>query len=80
MPQSPISMFESIVTQMDVADINEILSNWNESELTDDGSEIVTYTDSRSDGPKTGGADKIERSEFINWLLSNAPFDTNVYG
>lgn len=80
MAQSPSPMFESIVTQMDVADINEILSNWNESELSDDGSEILVYTDSRSDGPRTGGADKVDASEFINWLLSDAPFDTNIYG
>ena len=80
MPNSASSMFEYVVTQMEVADINEILFNWNESELSDDGSEILVYTDSRSDGPRTGGADKVDASEFINWLLSNAPFDTNVYG
>ena len=60
-------------------DINEILANWNESELSDDDT-IVTYTDSRSRGPRTGGADIVDKSEFITWLLSDAPFDTKVYG
>jgi hypothetical protein len=27
-----------------------------------------------------GGADIVDKSEFIAWLLSDAPVDTKVYG
>lgn len=73
-------MFESIVSQMEREDINEILYNWNESELNQDGSAILIYVDSRGYGPRTGGADKVDKSEFMEWLTSDGPFDTKVYG
>jgi hypothetical protein len=65
---------------MDREDVNKILSNWNESELNEDGSEILIYVDSRGCGPRTGGADKVDKSEFIEWLKSEAPFDITIYG
>jgi hypothetical protein len=72
--------FDLLISKMDRKDINDILSNWNESELNEDGSEILIYVDSRAYGPRTGGADKVDKSECIEWLLSNSPFDTTVYG
>jgi hypothetical protein len=74
------SAFARLVQSLSEDDLNEILFNWNESELNEDGTEIFIYVDSRSDGPQTGGADKVDKSEFIEWLLSEAPFDTKVYG
>ena len=73
-------IFQKLIDQIDTEDINEILFNWNESELNADGTEILIYVDSRSDGPRTGGADKVDKKEFIDWLVSDAPFDPSVYG
>jgi hypothetical protein len=80
MSNNATAIFDSLLSKMDREDINEILSNWNESELNEDGTEILIYVDSRSDGPRTGGADKVEKAEFIDWLLSKGPFNTSVYG
>jgi len=74
------SSFERLLHNLGEDDLNEILFNWNESGLNEDGTEIFIYVDSRAYGPQTGGADKVDKSEFIEWLLSNAPFDTTVYG
>lgn len=72
--------FLLLISRMDNDEINEILFNWNESELNEDGTEILIYVDSRADGPRTGGADVVDKKEFIDWLLSDAPFDTEIYG
>ena len=77
---NPESLFESLVSQMERDDLNEILYNWNESELNQDGSQIIIFVDSRGYGPRTGGANEVNKTEFIDWLLSNSPFDTTVYG
>ncbi len=74
------STFTSLLQMLGKDDLNEILFNWNESELNEDCSEIVVFVDSRAYGPRTGGANKVEKSEFIEWLLSDAPFDPKVYG
>ena len=72
--------FNNLVSQFDFENINEILYNWNESEISEDGTEILIYVDSRSNGPRTGGADRVDKKEFIDWLLSDAPFDEEVFG
>lgn len=74
------STFLALITKMRIEDVNEILYNWNESELNDANTEILIYVDSRANGPRTGGADIVDKTEFINWLLSDAPFDTEIYG
>ena len=71
--------FNNLMTNMDRDDFNEILFNWNESELNEDSAEILIYVDSRADGPRTGGADKVDKKEFIDWLKSDGPFDPEVY-
>jgi hypothetical protein len=73
------SIFARLLQSLGEDDLNEILFNWNESELNEDGTEIFIYVDSRAYGPQTGGADKVDKS-FIEWLLSDAPFDMSVYG
>ncbi len=74
------TMFNALISKMDKDDINEILFNWNESELNDDGTEIRIFVNTRERGPKTGGASRVKKTEFFNWLLSDAPFDVKVYG
>ena len=74
------SSFEKLLHNLGEDELNEILFNWNESGLNEDHTEILIYVDSRAYGPETGGADKVDKSEFIEWLLSDAPFDTNAYG
>jgi hypothetical protein len=80
MPNDPEVMFIALIDNMSRDDINDILLSWNESQLNDDDTEIIVYTDSRSNGPHTGGADIVDKAEFFAWLLSDAPFDTKVYG
>ncbi len=75
-----VFQFNKICEVLGFENVNEILFNWNESELSEDGSEILIYVDSRSYGPKTGGSDKVEKKEFIDWLKSDGPFDPEVYG
>jgi hypothetical protein len=72
--------FNNLITNLDRDDFNEILFNWNESELNEDGSEILIYADSRSLGPRTGGANIVDKKEFINWLMSEEPFNSDIYG
>jgi hypothetical protein len=79
MPNDTDAQFAALLENISRDDINEILSNWNDSELSEDDT-IVTYTDSRANGPRTGGADIVDKTEFFDWLLSDAPFDTKFYG
>ena len=50
-------LFHVLVDKFGKDDLNAILDNWNESELNEDGTEILIYVDSRAYGPRTGGAD-----------------------
>ncbi len=79
-PKQAGKMFDILVARMGRDDLNEILFNWNESELNEDATEIRMYVNSRAYGPGTGGASRVKKIEFINWLLSEGPFDPNVYG
>jgi hypothetical protein len=72
--------FHQLLNLLGIDQINEILFNWNESELNEDGTEILIFVDSRSNGPRSGGADFVEKREFIEWLLSDAPYNEEVYG
>jgi hypothetical protein len=74
------SAFHKLVQNLNKDDISQLLLTWNESELDEAENEIVIYVDSRAYGPRTGGANKVDKSELINWLNSEAPFDTKTYG
>jgi hypothetical protein len=73
-------MFRSLVSQIDRGDIDGILFNWNDSELNEDKTEIRMFPNSRAMGHGTGGVSRVKKSEFFDWLFSEAPFNTKVYG
>lgn len=74
--------FNAIVTGIGRDDLSEILFNWNESQLNEDGSKIIGYPgrDGRFSRGKEGGKVNISKREFLDWLHSDKPFDENVYG
>lgn len=74
--------FNAIAKGLGRGDIGEILFNWNESQLNEDGDKIINYPgrDGRYSRGKEGGKVIIGKREFLAWLLSDAPFDEKVYG
>lgn len=74
--------FDSIVDRIGRGDLGEILLNWNESELNEDGDKIIKYPgrDGRFSYGKDGGKIYVSKREFLVWLLSDGPFDEGVYG
>jgi len=74
--------FNAILKVLSRDDLGEILFNWNESELNEDGDKIINYPgrDGRRSHGKEGGKVVIGKREFLSWLLSEAPFDEQVYG
>lgn len=74
--------FNTIAKGLGRDDFGEILFNWNESQLNEDGDKIINYPgrDGRYSRGKEGGKVTIGKREFLTWLLSEAPFDEQVYG
>lgn len=74
--------FKAIVEQVGRGDVTEILLNWDDSELSEDGSKIFRYIgrDRQYSHGAMGGKVTVSKKEFIEWLVSEAPFDENVYG
>ncbi len=74
--------FNAIAQGIGRDDIGEILFNWNESQLNFDGDRIIGYPgkDGRFTRGKEGGKVNISKRAFLDWLLSDNPFDKNVYG
>lgn len=74
--------FDAIAKSLGCGDLGEILFNWNESQLNEDGDKIINYPgrDGRRSHGKEGGKVIIGKREFLTWLLSDAPFDKKVYG
>jgi hypothetical protein len=74
--------FNAIVKGIGINDLGEILFNWNESQLNEDGDKIIGYPgrDGVYSKGKEGGKVNISKREFLQWLLSDNPFDEKVYG
>ena len=74
--------FNAIIDGIGRGDVGEILLNWNDSRLNEDGDKIINYPgrDGRYSRGKEGGKVIIGKREFLTWLLSDAPFDEKVYG
>lgn len=74
--------FNAITKGLGRDDVGEILFNWNESQLNEDGNKIINYPgrDGRYSHGKEGGKVIIGKREFLTWLLSDAPYDEKVYG
>jgi len=74
--------FKAILEQLDRDDLINILLNWDDCELSDDGKNIIQYLgrDREYSHGKHGGKAKVSKTVFLNWLLSDAPFDETIYG
>lgn len=74
--------FNAIVKGIGRDDLGEILLNWNDSELNEDGDKIIGYPgrDRHYSHGKEGGKVTISKREFLDWLRSEKPFDEKVYG
>ena len=66
----------------DAMDIDGILLNWNDSRLNENRDEIFCFPgrDRQHSYGKVGGKTRVSKRQFIDWILSDAPFDTNIYG
>ncbi len=81
-------IFKNIVENLsnmegaDAMDIDGLLMNWNNSELNQDRNEIVMYPgrDGSYSIGREGGKVRISKKLFIEWILSDIPFDENIYG
>ena len=81
-------IFKAIVEKLsnvdgaDAMDIDGILLNWNNSELNQDRNDIISYPgrDGAYSFGKEGGKVRISKKLFIEWILSDIPFDENIYG
>ncbi|MDP1638798.1 MAG: hypothetical protein Q8L62_12150 [Candidatus Nitrotoga sp.] len=69
--------FNAIIKGTGINDIGEILPNWNETQLNEDGDKIFRYPgrDGRFSCGKDGGKVIIGKRGFLAWLLSEYPFD-----
>lgn len=74
--------FNAVVKGIGRNDLGEILFNWNESQLNEEGDKIIGYPgrDGVYSKGKEGGKVNISKREFLEWLLSDSPFDEKVYG
>ncbi|GEM_PF-1729681 len=74
--------FDAIVKKIGRDDLGEVLLNWNDSELNEDGNKIIGYPgrDRHYSRGKEGGKVTISKREFLDWLHSEKPFDEKVYG
>jgi len=81
-------VFKSIVENLsnvdgaDAMDIDGLLMNWNNSELNEDRDQIINYPgrDGAYSSGKEGGKVKVSKKSFIEWILSEKPFDEKIYG
>ena len=63
-------------------DLSDILTNWNDSELSEDGTKILCYVgrDREYSRGVNGGKSSVSKKEFVEWLLNDEPFDETIYG
>lgn len=74
--------FNAVIKGIGRDDLGEILFNWNESQLNEEGDRIIGYPgrDGVYSKGKEGGKVNISKREFLGWLLSDRPYDEKVYG
>ena len=80
--QKASKAFSKVLDAIGRDSLEDILCNWNDYELSDDGKEIICYIgrDREYSKGKDGGKVNISKKEFIEWLLGEGPFDQAVYG
>lgn len=66
----------------DAMDIDGLLMNWNDSVLNEDRDEIIRYPgrDRLYSYGKEGGKVRVSKRQFIEWLISEEPFNEIIYG
>ena len=81
-PRKASLAFAAILETIGRDDLTDILFNWNDSELNEDGTKIFLYVgrDREYSRGKEAGKSIVSKKEFIEWLLSDGPFDENEYG
>ncbi len=74
--------FNAIIKGIGLNDLGEILFNWNESQLNEDGDKIIRFPgrDGRFSRGKEGGKVVVGKRGFLAWLQSDDPFNGKVYG
>lgn len=81
-PPKASAAFSMILEKLGRDDLSDILTNWNDSELSEDGTTIFCYVgrDREYSRGANGGKSSVSKKEFIEWLLSDGPFDETIYG
>ena len=74
--------FGAILKKLGRDDLIDILLNWDDCEISEDGKNIIQYLgrDREYSYGKQGGKTKVSKIDFLDWLLSDAPFDEKTYG
>lgn len=74
--------FNAILKGLGRDDLSEILFNWNDSQLNIECDKIISFPgrDGRFSLGHEGGKVNIRKRDFLDWLLSDSPFDENTYG
>lgn len=73
--------FSSLVNTLGRDDVSEMLSAWNDADLSNDGTGITTYPgrDGRYSAGELGGKVKLGKGAFLSWLHSDTPLDPAVF-
>lgn len=74
--------FSNIVEKVDRGRLEGVLFNWDDVELSEDGNKFITYPgrNGRYSRGSEGGKCYVTKKSFFEWLMSDGPFDTKVYG
>jgi hypothetical protein len=74
--------FNAILEKLGRDDLTDILLNWDDCEISEDGKNIIQYLgrDREYSHGKQGGKTRVSKTDFLNWLLSDDPFDEKIYG
>jgi hypothetical protein len=74
--------FSNIIEKVDRNKFLGVLFNWNNVEINEDGDKLITYPgrNGRYSRGAEGGKSYVTKKSFFEWLFSDAPFDTKVYG
>lgn len=72
----------SNVEEGNTMDIDGLLMNWNNSELNEARDQIISYPgrDGAYSFGKEGGKVRVSKKTFIEWILSDKPFNEKIYG
>ncbi len=74
--------FTRVIEQADRDKLDNILFNWSEVEYDEDHDRLITYPgrDACFSRGVDGGKSYVTKKSFFEWLYSEAPFDTKIYG